>query len=343
MNTRTQLICLLLIALFGGCIEEFPAPIRSQTPRLVIEGLLTNQPQLSTVRVTYTTTNLDLRDLPSQAFENRAVVLLTDDQKQQIPFRLTAPGLYQPTSRTFVGQAGRTYILTVQLANGERYVSEPETMMAPVPMKRIHAQYVGRKSPLMPGGLLLFVDIADPAGQANFYRWTVTGWRRRRATGECCDRCQVICNQYCWTPFRSLGTFLADDRFRDGAALWRQQIMFSPVYTFGGNLFEVRQYSLSREAYQFWQRFGEQQTRTGSILDPIPSTIDGNMISSENPDKRALGYFSASAVQIQRQQIYPDSVGATYNDIYREELSFIEQGGCTAIYPGATQARPAGW
>lgn len=343
MRPQTLLICLLLAVLFGACIDEYAAPLRQQASRLVVEGLITDQLEPYNIRLSYTTTNLDLRDLPPSAFENGATVTLTDDRQRQVSFTRRGNGIYQPTDRSFVGQVGRTYTLSVQLPNGERYTSEPETMMAAVPFKRIYAEYVGRTSPILPGGLQVFVDLDDPAGQANFYRWTVTGWRRRRATGECCPFCQGICNQYCWVPLRSLGTFLADDRFRDGAPLRRQKLLFSPVYTFGGNLFEVRQYSLSRAAYQFWQRFQEQQTRTGSILDPIPATIDGNMISSENPNKRALGYFSVSAVRVQRQQIYPDSVGATYNDIYREEIPYIGEGGCTKIYPSGQEERPVGW
>jgi hypothetical protein len=41
----------------------------------------------------------------------------------------------------------------------------------------------------------------------------------------------------------------------------------------GKQYVEVSQYSLTREAYQFWKLLDEQQTRTGSLFDPQPAPM----------------------------------------------------------------------
>ena len=58
---------------------------------------------------------------------------------------------------------------------------------------------------------------------------------------------------------------------------------------------EVSQLNYTREAYQFWKRYQDQLNRTGSILDPLPAAIEGNIYNVANPNELALGYFSAAA------------------------------------------------
>ena len=333
----------MMVALWA-CIDEIQAPLRNETPRLVVEGIITNQAEPYTVRLTYTTQFANLRDLPPTAFENRAQITLRDDQGKSTAMNLVNAGLYQTADRTFVGQVGRTYTLTIRLSDGTVYVSDPETMAPVPPIKRFYGEYGGRLEPQAPAGMKLFVDVDDPARQRNYYRWNVSGWRPRSATGDCCPfNCFQFCDKYCWIPFQSRSVPLFDDRYSDGNLIKRQQIYFSPVYTIGSHSVEVRQYSLTQSAYQFWQRYKEQQTRTGSILDPLPATIEGNVARADNRNSRALGYFSASAVVIQRTRIAPDSVGASLDNLYREELPFIGKGYCTRIYPDAVPFRPVGW
>lgn len=331
------------MAALWACIDEIQVPLRNETPRLVVEGLITNRAEPYTVRLSYTTLNPNLRDLPATAFETRAQVTISDDMSKAVSLTQISPGVYQTVDRNYVGQVGRTYTLTVRLPDGRVYVSEPETMAATPAIKKFYAEYGGRLEQQAPAGMRVYIDVDDPAGQRNFYRWSVTGWRPRLATGECCPYCQGICNKYCWAPFESRSIPLYDDQFSNGSTIKRQQLYFSPVYTVGPHLFEIRQYSMTRSAYQFWLRYREQQTRTGSILDPLPATIEGNVARADDRNSRALGFFSAASVAVLRARVLPDTVGATPDDLYREEIPFVGEGGCTKIYEGATPFQPTGW
>jgi len=52
---------------------------------------------------------------------------------------------------------------------------------------------------------------------------------------------------------------------------------------------------------------------------------------------------AASAIAVQRTRIFPDSVGATFDDLNWAELPLIGKGYCTRIYADAVAFRSAGW
>jgi hypothetical protein len=86
----------------------------------------------------------------------------------------------------------------------------------------------------------------------------------------------------------------------------------------------------------------DQLTRTGSIFDPLPAPVEGNIFLKSNPNKLALGYFGASAVSRKRLVI----VEGNEAKMQRIEVSsqvFIPTGGCTLVFPGTTTFKPSGW
>ena len=52
----------------------------------------------------------------------------------------------------------------------------------------------------------------------------------------------------------------------------------------------VRQLIIDQSAFQFWEQISEYSQNSGSLFDPFPSTIIGNVIS-QNGVEQALGYF----------------------------------------------------
>jgi hypothetical protein len=54
----------------------------------------------------------------------------------------------------------------------------------------------------------------------------------------------------------------------------------------------VRQYGLSKDAYDFWQNLQKNTQQLGSIFDAQPSQINGNIHSTSNADEPVIGYVS---------------------------------------------------
>jgi hypothetical protein len=59
----------------------------------------------------------------------------------------------------------------------------------------------------------------------------------------------------------------------------------------------VRQYALTKEAYQFHQILQRNTQQTGSLFDPQPSQLSTNLHCLTNPDQPVIGFISASSVE----------------------------------------------
>ncbi|QHT68901.1 DUF4249 domain-containing protein [Rhodocytophaga rosea] len=334
---------LIILGLFSSCIDEVQLPIRNEEPRLVVEGMITNELPPYSVRLTYSGSFQSARDIPNELFISNAQVKISDEQGNEAELFYTDQGTYQTRDSLFIGQVGKTYQLTIQLTDGKKYVSQPEKMAAVPAIDSLYSEYVDtwsseRREP----GYMLYADLQDPQETEDYYRWSGFSFLLKRATGVPCviGSPQIICYEYCWLPNYSSSVHILTDDAVNGNKIRKQNVYYSPIFTIGSHLVEISQQSLTKEAYQFWKRFDEQVTRVGSILDPLPSTIAGNITNVNDANDQALGYFSASAIVRKRLVIISD---LPRFDIDIQTSGFIKQGDCRVAYPGGTLEKPAGW
>jgi hypothetical protein len=335
---------LILIIFVTSCIREIDLPIRVERPILVVDGMITDEAPPYTVKLTYT----GVYKASNRIDENQAVsgarINLIDDTGRKSAFEqvLEEPGKYQMTDASFRGQVGRTYTLSIELPNGEVYESKPEKMVAVPPAERLYAEFTETGSGEQRVGYDIFIDTQDPKGIQNYYRWQTYGYRMRLATGVLNPFSGIMDNKQCWQYFKRDDIDIETDVDFDGNTIKKRLMIYSPAYANAPQLIEVSQFSLSREVYQFWRRMNEQLTRTGSIFDPLPAPVEGNIFLKSNPNNLALGYFGASSVS--RKRLVLDN--ATEAQRQRIEVSsqpFIPTGGCTVLFPGATTFKPSGW
>ncbi|MBG6234989.1 hypothetical protein IWX76_001557 [Pedobacter sp. CAN_A7] len=62
----------------------------------------------------------------------------------------------------------------------------------------------------------------------------------------------------------------------------------------------VKQYALTKEAFDFWQTLKKNTESLGSIFDAQPSQLTGNIKNIDNPAEPVLGYLSAGTVEQKR-------------------------------------------
>ena len=65
----------------------------------------------------------------------------------------------------------------------------------------------------------------------------------------------------------------------------------------------IRQYGLSKTAYQFWYLLILQNTQQGGPFQTNPANLNGNMVNLSNPENSPLGYFRVSEVSEVNYQI----------------------------------------
>ena len=70
----------------------------------------------------------------------------------------------------------------------------------------------------------------------------------------------------------------------------------------------VRQYGLTKEAYEFLEKMRKNTEGTGSIFDPQPSQLKGNIQNVSDPEEVVIGFVSICTVVDKRLFIYNSEV-----------------------------------
>jgi hypothetical protein len=310
--------------------------MRTVTPRLVVEGMITNQAPPYTVRLTFTGTAKGARSLKEANPASGATVAIKDDAGNETGLVEGNLGEYRTDDPAFTGVVGRSYTLTVRLPDGRTYTSRPEQLTAVPAIEQVYYEVSDREGIAENAGIYVYVDTKDPAETENYYRWSAYGYSFRPSTGECClfryEGCGK-CYTQCWMRSDNLAANLLSDEQINGNTIRRQFVYFSPIRMRGPHLIEVSQFSLTKEAYRFWERYEEQRIRTGSILDPLPEPIEGNVFSVRDPNEVALGYFSASSVTTKR--IKTEFFAVPLERVLLFEFMFTRPGHCEDAWPGS--------
>jgi hypothetical protein len=346
MRSLKRFVYLLFIGFVFSCVEEVKLPVRSETPQLVVEGMITNERRPYTVKLTYSGP-FQTRERSPELYVNDAIVTISDDLGKTVGLSAIGQGIYQTNDTSYVGVVGRSYTLTLEMPEGKKYVSQPEKMMPVALIDSLTFEFydnnVNATNKL--NGYKVYVDTQDPAQTGNYYRWVGYGYSRVHSTGIPCSLGSPnICNDYCWQPNSNYDVHILSDAAVNGNRIRKQYVYYSPIFTTGPHLVEVSQLSMTREAYQFWRLYQEQQTRVGSILDPLPAPIIGNVANADDPNELALGYFGASAIARKRMTIR-DLDPKHINKILITTEYLLRQGDCLYAYPGTTlfSAPPPGW
>jgi hypothetical protein len=344
-------LCISLIS----CITQVSVPIRTAPEQLVVEGWVTTDSVPYTINLSYSGpyTSAGVAQLDSSKFFiTDAKVTIEDNLGDSTDCPWIGLGTYQSSDSAFVGTVGRTYTLKIYLSNGKTYISKPEMITPVAAIDSLTAIYdTAQSTQILPPPLIVSVHTHDPAGSRNYYRWTSLGYVPRKSYGDTCPvfgmppcqnpydcGCAAICVQY--NADNQIA--IQSNQFIAGREII-QQVYYSPLYWFGNHFVQVNQYSISQDAYQFWQQYVAQTNRTGSILDPLPAPLIGNIYNQADSTEFALGLFEASAVSSKKIVFVPFFL----QQYLLESLAgqYILKGDCQAVYPGALPdlTDPPGW
>lgn len=72
--------------------------------------------------------------------------------------------------------------------------------------------------------------------------------------------------------------------------------------------FTTYQSSLTREAYEYWRKVNIVANQNGSIFDPPPARVIGNIVNVDDRDEEVHGYFQAVNQEYKRFFLLPDDL-----------------------------------
>ncbi|KQS33094.1 DUF4249 domain-containing protein [Dyadobacter sp. Leaf189] len=294
-----------LLLILDSCVEPFSPPeVNSVEKYLVVDGFLnvgqdTSRIELrQTQNVSEPTVNLSVEG---------AIITAESETGESYNFTEAGRGLYLLPPQQY--NENTKYRLRINLF-GKEYLSEYVEVTKTPPIDSLASRFDAGQD-----AMIFYVNTHDPNNNTHFYRWKFEEtWEYRSAYYsylEVVDKKIVTRSKdinQCWGSMRSgsilLGSTikLSSDIIKD-LPLFKVPVSTNKLYIRYSVL--VRQYALSREAFEYWTSLSKTTQGTGSLFDPQPSQVTGNIHNVKDSKDLVFGYFSAATEQTKRLTIAP--------------------------------------
>jgi len=297
---------LLVLLVVSACREPFiPPDIKSNTNYLVVDGFL-NAGDSTTITLSRTRNLGD--SVPASPELNAQVSVLGEFGES---FLLNGDGNGHYIANTLLLSTTERYRLQILTSDGKKYLSDSVAVATTPPIDSISwKQDTSSASNKL--GVTVYANTHDPLNNTRYYRWEYAEtWQYHTPyySDFYYDGTQVVQRTpaeivyNCWRSAQSTSLLLASSASLNQDVIFEKPIFFIPV---GDQRLQVKysilvkQFALTREAYEYWENLKKNTELTGSIFDPQPSQMNGNLHCVTNPDEVVLGYIGASTAQSQR-------------------------------------------
>jgi hypothetical protein len=300
-----KLIFYIFILSLAGCKERYDAPVQSPvTGYLVIEGSV-NSDAGSTIITLSRSGSLTNRQ---PVFETGATVKLEADDNSSYAFSEKGQGQYTAVNPALA--TNKKYRLRIQTKAGKQYLSDFTTVNSNPPIDTISWKRENGN------GLQLYIQTHDPLNNTRYYQWSFDeGWEiqmpyvsvlKYKITGTgSSERYSVVYKDSttfsydptiitCWQFYSSQNLLLGSTAKLSSDIVYlpiefipHASIKLSILYSIN-----VKQYSWTKEGYEFLERMKKNTESTGSVFDPQPSELKGNFHCVTDPTEPVIGYFN---------------------------------------------------
>ncbi len=328
---------MFVISLGGSsCIERFEPTGESTSNVLVVEGHISDLAEPQTIRLSRTRPLNDTKNIP----ETGAAVEVSDSRGVRYAFLETAPGQYQSDPAVFAGQLGEKYVLHIRTAGGTTYKSSQVTLKKTPPIDDVYFEEVTRLNDAgeTVWGISILLDAHDPENATSFYRWdwvenfeikmprpskfvfqvdkdTVGG-------GYPVPRLQSV--EFCYNADTSTNIMIESAKSKSQSKISRYELNFVSTNGFELQSFYgiiVRQYALDEGGYNYWSELKKTSEALGTLFDPQPYELRGNIYNETDPAEPVFGYFDASTIAVNSLVLIRDQL---INSVFPYEICFGE-------------------
>ena len=204
-------------------------------------------------------------------------------------------GIYQSSPLSL--NTSSKYRLKITTSSGEDYASDFVEAKQTPPIDSLTWQ--------QQNDVMIYLDTHDPLNNTRYYRWDFTETYQYEAPLNA-ELSQDNGNLYyvdntpnqtydCWRSVNSTEILLGSS-----IALGQDVISKAPINIVPQNSQDitikysilVKQYALTRDAYQYFSILKKNTENLGSIFDAQPTQLTGNIHSVKNPGEVVIGFFS---------------------------------------------------
>lgn len=303
---KSPFLILVVVMFIFGCVRPFSPPeVNSQQSYLVVDGFL-NTGSDTSVFLLSRTQNINQNDNP--LIESGATVIVEKESGETSSFTEITNGKYILPPAQF--DPARKYRLKIKTSNGSEYVSEFVIVTKTPPIDSITYKIEPVRN-----SVVFYANAHDAKNQTHFYRWKLEETWEYKATYasvlEVVDGKIILRNEdinTCWRTNRSANIILGSTIKQTNDIIKDLPVNIVPIST--NKLYlkysmMLKQYALSQEAFEYWTALSKTTQLTGSLFDPQPYLLTGNIKNTTNPEELVFGYFSASTEERKRIVIRP--------------------------------------
>ncbi|MGI4740667.1 MAG: DUF4249 domain-containing protein [Janthinobacterium lividum] len=289
------------VGLLSGCVEPYLPNVPAATQDyLVVNGFI-NSRGITTIQLTR---SLQLSDTKAPTPETRASVFIQANGGQRFALTESPAGSGTYTSASLTLNPGLTYQLRITTA-GRDYASDLEPAKLTPPIDGVRWQYERE-------GVQVYVSAHDDTQANTYYRWRYEQTWQSTSTYEAFFEYNPTLRQitrrtqdtyHCWrtsnpsTVIQTSTARLSQNVVKDFP------LVFMPIEAeqlrFKYSIL-VQQYAQSRAEYDYWEALKKNTESLGSINDPLPTQLTGNVHCLSNSDEPVLGFVGVHSVSQQR-------------------------------------------
>jgi hypothetical protein len=296
-----------------SCKKPYNPPVTSSpNSYLVVEGVINSGADSTFIKLSRTVNISKKVTLNPLA---NAIVTVESDQNNSFPLKEITTGTYATAGLNLDNT--HKYRLRIKTANGE-YLSDFVAVLNSPPIDSVTYS-------VQSDGINIYANTHDPKNSTRYYRWDYeetyifhsnypSTWKSNGDTVLIRD---MVNDQIysCWRSDTSSTIVLGSS-----AKLSQDVISNNPI-TFISATSEkltkkysilLRQYGLTSDAYTFWQNLKKNTEQLGSIFDPEPTNINGNIHSVTNPAEPVIGYISVGSTATKRIFISSDKLPTNF-------------------------------
>lgn len=323
-----SLVCFFIFfVLLTGCKEKYDSPVQSPvTGYLVVDGVLNSGPGTASLTLSRTT-KFENKNI---SYEKNAIVTLQGADSSLRSFTEKGPGIYSAENLNL--NAALKYRLRISTSGGSRYVSDFVEVKNNPPIDSISWK-------LENNGLQTYINTHDAQNATRYYQWYYEETWQITSSYYPILKYKItavpsVGNVYS-VVYRDSATYSNDPtivncwQFNNPLSIYlgstaklSQDVVYLPLAFIPrgaiklGVLYSVnlRQYSWSKEGYEFMEKMKRNTEATGSVFDPQPSELKGNIYNLTNAADPVIGFFNISPLREKRIFIKPSDVpGWGYN------------------------------
>jgi len=293
-----SLIFLILVGTCFACLDEYnPPEVENSESILVVEGNISDSSSI--IRLTQTA-NISEDRLIEVA--NARVVLENERGDFSETLQNNEGGIYKTQTLLNTNDKFRIQIQT----EGNIYTTEYLAIQPTPPIDSVSWENVDDNFQVQ-------VSTHDDNNDLQYYLWSFEEtwlYRARFPSLFIYENDQIIPRSrdedifICWSSASSTSIQIGTTVNLEENIVFKQPIhVIEPINNVKLSRrysILVKQYAISKEAFEFWQLLKKNSESLGTLFDPQPSQLTTNLTCINNPEKPVIGYVMASKEQQKR-------------------------------------------